>query len=63
MKNQDVVLRVERGRVDSEELAAVAAVLLARHRERGQASHKEPPTAVPRWWRRPETYEAPGSWR
>ncbi|WP_415954465.1 acyl-CoA carboxylase epsilon subunit [Streptomyces sp. KLOTTS4A1] len=63
MESREAVFRVERGRADDEELAAVAAVLLALHRERGPAVSEEPAEAGSRWWRRPDAYTAPGSWR
>ncbi|MGQ5640838.1 MULTISPECIES: acyl-CoA carboxylase epsilon subunit [unclassified Streptomyces] len=56
-------VRVERGRADEAELAALTAVLLAlRAAGRTKQGHEEPFRAL-RWWRRPEAYQAPHSWR
>ncbi|MEV5878576.1 acyl-CoA carboxylase epsilon subunit [Streptomyces sp. NPDC052101] len=57
------IVRVERGRADEEELAALTAVLLAlRAAGRTKQGHEEPFSGL-RWWRRPEAYKAPHSWR
>ncbi|MEU4932939.1 acyl-CoA carboxylase subunit epsilon [Streptomyces yokosukanensis] len=60
----DVVVRVERGGADEEELAAVCALLsiLASRAERQEPSPAPP--AVRGWWHqgRP-SYRAPLSWR
>ncbi|MFI9605508.1 acyl-CoA carboxylase epsilon subunit [Streptomyces sp. NPDC052043] len=54
-------LRVERGRADAEELAALMAVLLAvRAGETARCGHE--PRSTHRW-RRPDDYRAPHSWR
>ncbi|MFE1036646.1 acyl-CoA carboxylase epsilon subunit [Streptomyces sp. NPDC058807] len=62
MENTEAVLRVERGRADEVELAAVAAVLLARARI-GRMTAEAPAPAGLGWWRPVNSYTAPGSWR
>ncbi|MFD5631110.1 MULTISPECIES: acyl-CoA carboxylase epsilon subunit [unclassified Streptomyces] len=66
MESVQAVLRVERGAAGEEELAALAAVLLAL-RARGGGLADEESAAGPRlgwhWWRRPGGYAPPGSWR
>ncbi|MGP4013543.1 acyl-CoA carboxylase epsilon subunit [Streptomyces sp. 4N124] len=62
MESGEALLRVERGQVSDEELAALTAVLLALYGA-GQEMRDEPPVAGCRWWRRPDAYAAPGSWR
>ncbi|WP_405791594.1 acyl-CoA carboxylase epsilon subunit [Streptomyces sp. NBC_01506] len=63
-----VVVRVERGRAGAEELAALAAVLLA-VRARGRAGagpgFRRGGGVLPGWgwWERAGGYVAPGSWR
>ncbi|MEU6948127.1 MULTISPECIES: acyl-CoA carboxylase epsilon subunit [unclassified Streptomyces] len=63
MEIREEVLRVERGRADDEELAAVAAVLLALCRDREPVESEEPAEAGSDWWRRRDAYRAPASWR
>ena len=54
-------VRVERGRADAEELAALMAVLLAvRAGEAAGCGHER---RSARRWRRPDDYRAPHSWR
>lgn len=62
MRDQECALRVERGQVSPDELAAVAAVLFARIRARQSETE---PTAVtrPRAWTPARPYSAPGGWR
>jgi hypothetical protein len=62
MESAEAVLRVERGQASEEELAALAAVLLAL-RARGQAEPEQPPTLGWNWWKRPKRYAPPRSWR
>jgi hypothetical protein len=62
MKSAEALFRVERGNPDDVELAALAAVLLAL-RATGQESGEELPAPGVRWWRQPDAYTAPGSWR
>ncbi|MFJ4832044.1 acyl-CoA carboxylase epsilon subunit [Streptomyces sp. NPDC088747] len=66
MERAQAVLRVERGTAGEEELAALAAVLLAL-RARGAGPVGGPGAAGPRlgwnWWRRPHGYAPPDSWR
>lgn len=63
-----LLLRVERGHAEPEELAALAVVLLAR-RSRAAAAYGEPGSGVPRvtaLWRRPERaagFDGPRTWR
>jgi hypothetical protein len=62
MERAQAAVRVERGQVREDELAALAAALLM-VRTRARKAAGRPPAAAPRWWRRPEGYRAPGSWR
>ncbi|MDG9721003.1 acyl-CoA carboxylase epsilon subunit [Streptomyces sp. DH24] len=63
MEGAEAVLRVERGQAGEEELAALTAVLLAL-RAGGRAEPEQPPTTLGwSWWKRPEHYEPPRSWR
>ncbi|MFC7846793.1 acyl-CoA carboxylase epsilon subunit [Streptomyces sp. NPDC057382] len=62
MKGAQTLLRVERGHASDEELAALAAVLIALCGS-GEASGEEPAVACSAWWSRPEGYASPGSWR
>ena len=58
------VLRVERGRAEPEELAAVTAVLLARAAAQPAATDRQVRSKAP--WQRPERerpFHAPHSWR
>jgi len=63
-----LLLRVERGHGEPEELAALAVVLLAR-RSRAAVAYGEPASGVPRMtalWRRPERaagFDGPRTWR
>jgi hypothetical protein len=58
------VLRVERGQATDEELAALTVVLLAwRAGAAGAGRRDERSRTDPLWWRRPEAYQAPRSWR
>ncbi|MFD8122978.1 acyl-CoA carboxylase epsilon subunit [Streptomyces albidoflavus] len=63
MESREAVFRVERGRADHEELAAVAAVLLALRRDHEPVVSEEPAETGSSWWRRPDAYTAPCSWR
>ncbi|MEU6987932.1 acyl-CoA carboxylase epsilon subunit [Streptomyces sp. NPDC046324] len=63
MESREAVFRVERGRADDEELAAIAAVLLALHRDREPVECEGPAEAGSDWWRRRDAYRAPASWR
>ncbi|MFI5687548.1 acyl-CoA carboxylase epsilon subunit [Streptomyces sp. NPDC051636] len=62
MESAETTLRVERGQAGEEELAAVAAVLLAL-RARDQEEPEQPPSLGWNWWKRLKGYEPPGSWR
>lgn len=62
MGSAEAVFRVERGRASEEELAALAAVLLA-VRARGRAEPEGRPVLGWSWWRRPGGYAPPRSWR
>ncbi|NNN31847.1 acyl-CoA carboxylase subunit epsilon [Streptomyces sp. S3(2020)] len=62
MGTAEALIRVERGRPDEAELAAVVAVLLALKAGTEEAS-EEPSAAENRWWREPDSYAAPESWR
>jgi hypothetical protein len=62
MKTVETVLRVERGLVCDDELAALTAALLL-VRGRAQEGAEQVPAVVPRWETRPTAYRAPGSWR
>lgn len=62
MRDQECALRVERGQVSPDELAAVAAVLFARIRARQDEA--EPATVTrPLPWTLTRPYAAPGGWR
>ncbi|MGW3415911.1 acyl-CoA carboxylase epsilon subunit [Streptomyces sp. NPDC000888] len=61
MESAEALIRVERGRVDEAELAAVVAVLLAA-RAGAQQAPGEPAAAEIRWWREPDGYAAPEGW-
>ncbi|MDO0930203.1 acyl-CoA carboxylase epsilon subunit [Streptomyces sp. DG2A-72] len=61
MDGREVLIRVERGRPDEAELAAVVAVLLAVRAPARQAPG-QPPVAGMRWWRTPDAYAAPDGW-
>ncbi|MGX1914146.1 acyl-CoA carboxylase epsilon subunit [Streptomyces phaeochromogenes] len=62
MESAPTVIRVERGRGGEEELAALAAVLLAlRARERAEPGPRASPEC--NWWKQPRGYVPPGSWR
>ncbi|MFI6341436.1 acyl-CoA carboxylase epsilon subunit [Streptomyces sp. NPDC050535] len=66
MERVQAVLRVERGAASEEELAALAAVLLAlRARDGAPVGGPASPGAGLgwNWWRRPHGYAPPGSWR
>ncbi|MFC8349689.1 acyl-CoA carboxylase subunit epsilon [Streptomyces sp. NPDC057280] len=62
MAGEKLLIRVEKGQPDEAELAAVVAVLLSLQ-EGEQAAPEESPAAEIDWWRRPEPYAAPDSWR
>ncbi|MFE3253174.1 acyl-CoA carboxylase epsilon subunit [Streptomyces sp. NPDC059209] len=62
MEGAPAVLRLERGRADEDELAAVAVVLLAL-RARGRVAPGREESRQWNWWSRPGSYVAPGSWR
>ncbi|MFB7508458.1 acyl-CoA carboxylase subunit epsilon [Streptomyces broussonetiae] len=53
---------MERGQAGEEELAAIAVVLLAL-RACGQEESEQPQPAVWSWWKRPNGYASPDSWR
>ncbi|WP_372352405.1 acyl-CoA carboxylase epsilon subunit [Streptomyces sp. KL116D] len=62
MRDEECVLRVERGQAEPDELAAIAAVLIAR--SRALRSRAETAAARrPRVRRSAPAYSAPGSWR
>lgn len=63
MSRGEAVLRVERGRADDAELAALTAVLLALHRAREKSDDELEAVVASSWWRRPEGFVPPGSWR
>ncbi|MFI8324073.1 acyl-CoA carboxylase epsilon subunit [Streptomyces sp. NPDC085529] len=56
------VIRVERGHAAEEELAALTAVLLALAAERSGPETTRS-RAGSQWWRRPDGYRSPSSWR
>jgi hypothetical protein len=62
MNSKEALFRVERGQADEAELAALATVLLALLTG-GRTALGPPPAAPTRWWRQPDAYTAPGSWR
>lgn len=62
MGRRETLIRVERGRPDEAELAAVVAVLLTLQADT-QETTGEPSAAGMRWWRKPDVYTAPDSWR
>lgn len=62
MESTETVLRVERGQASQEELAALAAVLLALRARQG-AEPEQPLLLGWSWWKRPRGYAPPGSWR
>ncbi|GGR01717.1 acyl-CoA carboxylase epsilon subunit [Streptomyces asoensis] len=57
------LIRVERGRPDERELAAVVAVLLALRAGAQPECAGEPAAAEMSWWRMPQVYAAPDGWR
>ncbi|MER5852862.1 acyl-CoA carboxylase epsilon subunit [Streptomyces sp. NPDC002012] len=62
MRDEECALRVERGQVSPDELAAVAAVLFAHIR--AKRSEVEPVAVTrPRTWSLTRPYSAPGGWR
>ncbi|MFF0885121.1 acyl-CoA carboxylase epsilon subunit [Streptomyces sp. NPDC003456] len=61
MERAEALLRVERGHASEEELAALAAVLIAL-RGSGPKAGGERPAGPPAWWDGPAGYVAPGSW-
>ncbi|MET7519852.1 acyl-CoA carboxylase epsilon subunit [Streptomyces sp. NPDC005480] len=63
MSRSEAVLRVERGRADDAELAALTAVLLALHRAREKPDGELEAVVASSWWRGPEGFVPPGSWR
>ncbi|MFD3925529.1 acyl-CoA carboxylase epsilon subunit [Streptomyces sp. NPDC058614] len=62
MESAEALIRVERGRADEAELAAVVAVLLAA-RAGARRAGGEPAADGTRWWREADGYAAPGGWR
>lgn len=62
METGEALIRVERGHPDEVELAAVVAVLLGL-RPGAEEAPEEPPAAEISWWREPDAYAAPESWR
>ncbi|WP_329374987.1 acyl-CoA carboxylase epsilon subunit [Streptomyces sp. NBC_01483] len=62
MERGEALIRVERGRPDEVETAAVVAVLLALRADAG-GEPEEPSAAEMRWWLKPDAYTAPDSWR
>jgi hypothetical protein len=62
MGRREALIRVERGRPDEAELAAVVAVLLAAQTDVDETP-QERSAAEMRWWRKPDAYTAPDSWR
>lgn len=62
MKSGDALLRVECGNPDAIELAALAAVLYALQAA-GEGAGEASSASGPRWWRRPDAYASPHSWR
>jgi hypothetical protein len=62
MERAEALLRVERGHASEEELAALAAVLVALRRS-GRGVDEEPVAVPAAWWDQPAGYAAPGSWR
>jgi hypothetical protein len=62
MESAETVLRVERGRAGEEELAALAAVLLAL-RASGRAEPEPEATLGWNWWTSRKSYAPPTSWR
>jgi Acyl-CoA carboxylase epsilon subunit len=64
MLEQRPLVQVEKGTADAEELAAVTAVLLARHAERPPVARRRPPRTTARWLRleRVRGFRAPHSW-
>jgi hypothetical protein len=62
MERGEPLIRVERGRPDEAELAAVVAVLLTLQAGTEEAPG-ESPVAEIRWWREPDSYAAPEGWR
>jgi hypothetical protein len=62
METRDSLIRVERGHPDEMELAAVVAVLLARRAGAVESDEGSPASGI-RWWRKPDAYTAPDSWR
>ncbi|MEV7347021.1 acyl-CoA carboxylase subunit epsilon [Streptomyces sp. NPDC093544] len=61
MERGEALIRVERGRPDEAELAAVVAVLLGLRAGARQAPG-EPAAAGTHWWREPDGYAAPEGW-
>jgi hypothetical protein len=60
----ELALRVERGQVTDEELAALTVVLLALRAGHEEAEEEsERPHNGSRWWRRSHAYQAPRSWQ
>jgi hypothetical protein len=62
MSSGKLLIRVEKGEPDEAELAAVVAVLLSLQAGE-QAEPEESAAAEIDWWRGPESYAAPDSWR
>ncbi|MFE0201152.1 acyl-CoA carboxylase subunit epsilon [[Kitasatospora] papulosa] len=62
MESERMLLRVERGHAEDEELAALTAVLVALCAGSHEASSIGP-TAGSHQWRSADVYTAPHSWR
>ncbi|MFE7853218.1 acyl-CoA carboxylase subunit epsilon [Streptomyces sp. NPDC057403] len=62
MKTARALFRVERGHPDDVELAALTTVLLALSALGAEPGEAGAAVGV-RWWRRPDAYTSPGSWR
>ncbi|MEV7889032.1 acyl-CoA carboxylase subunit epsilon [Streptomyces sp. NPDC002817] len=62
MRRDEPLIKVERGRPDEVELAAVIAVLVGL-RAGAEEAPGEPSAAEIGWWRAPDDYAAPEGWR
>ncbi|WP_167828906.1 acyl-CoA carboxylase epsilon subunit [Streptomyces sp. MZ04] len=57
---------MERGQAGEDELTAIAVVLLALHRrgqEESESEAEQPSSPALNWWKRPNGYASPDSWR
>lgn len=61
--HEELGLRVERGRADTDELAALTVVLLALRARGAARGGRERRADGSRWWRPPAPYRAPHSWK